>query len=231
MPKDGVSSAAAREANQTSASNLSPAAGELLLSRSVNNHVRARIPAIACAVALAAWCFFVFHGAWIDLARADHSALLEERLFFDTRAAYAWHLLGYQRTRIMSGEDLVLSRPLFDAWHAVLEGLLEVGGLERGLLGIAVHALTVIAVFRFALRWLPIGLALLAGLAIASPLAGIDLVVWRHATPYGLAVCFLAFSKSFSACWIGRVNGSSSGWSRSRWPWNRSGLCAASRPL
>jgi hypothetical protein len=57
-----------------------------------------------------------------------------------------------------------------------------------------VHALTVVAVFRFALRWLPIGLALLAGLAIASPLAGIDLVVWRHATPYGLAVCFLAFA-------------------------------------
>ena len=160
----------------------------------MNSHVRARIPAIACAVALAAWCFFVFRGAWIDLARADHLALLEERLFFDTRAGYAWHLLGYQRTRILSGEDLVLSRPLFDAWHAVLEGLLEVDGLERGLLGIAVHALTVVAVFRFALRWLPIGLALLAGLAIASPVAGIDLVVWRHATPYGLAVCFLAFA-------------------------------------
>jgi hypothetical protein len=160
----------------------------------VSNHVRARIPAIACAVALAAWCFFVFRGAWIDLARADHLALLEERLFFDTRAGYAWHLLGFQRTRILSREDLVLSRPLLDGWHAVLEGLLEVDGLQRGLLGIAAHALTVIAVFRFALRWLPIGLALLAGLAIASPLAGIDLVVWRHVTPYGLAVCFVALA-------------------------------------
>jgi hypothetical protein len=89
----------------------------------VNSHVRARIPAIACAVALAAWCFFVYRGAWIDLARADHSALLEERLFFDTRAEYAWHLLGYQRTRILSRENLVLSRPLLDAWHAVLEGI------------------------------------------------------------------------------------------------------------
>jgi hypothetical protein len=160
----------------------------------VNSLVRARIPAIACAVALAPWCFFVFRGAWIDLARADHLALLEERLFFQTRAAYAWHLLGYQRTRILSGEDLVLSRPLFDAWHAALEGLLEVDGLERGLIGISVHALIVVAVFRFAHRWLPIGLALLASLAIASPLPGIDLVIWRHATPYGLAVCFLAFA-------------------------------------
>ncbi len=129
-----------------------------------------------------------------NLARADHLALLEERLFFPTRAGYAWHLLGYQRTRILSGEDLVLSRPLFDAYHAVLEGLLEVDALERGMLGIAVHSATVLAVFAFARRWLPLGLAFLAGLAIASPLPGVDLVIWRHAAPYGLAVCFLALA-------------------------------------
>jgi hypothetical protein len=160
----------------------------------VNSHVRARIPAIACAVALAGWCGFVFQGMWIDLARADHLALLEERLFFPTRGAYAWHLLGYQRARILSGEDLVLSRPLFDAWHAVLEGLLEVDGLVRGLVGIAVHALTVLAVFRFARRWVPLWLATLACLAIASPLPGVDLVVWRHVTPYAFGVCFLALA-------------------------------------
>ena len=50
--------------------------------------------------------------------------------------------LGFQRTRILSHEDLVLSRPLLDGWHAVLEGLLEVDGRERGLIGIAAHALT-----------------------------------------------------------------------------------------
>jgi hypothetical protein len=160
----------------------------------VNSQLRARIPAIGGAVLLLAWCAFVFRGTWIDLARADHLALLEERLLFPTRAAYAWHLLGYQRTRILSGEDLVLSRPLFDAYHALLEGVLEVDGLERGLLGIAVHALTVVAVYSFARRWLPLGLAVLAGLAVASPLPGVDLVVWRHVTPYGLAVCFLALA-------------------------------------
>jgi hypothetical protein len=162
----------------------------------VNSHVRARIPAIAGGAVLAAWCAFVFQGMWIDLARADHLALLEERLLFPTRSAYAWHLLGYQRTRILSGEDLVLSRPLFDAYHALLEGILEVDGLQRGLLGIAVHVLTVLAMFQLARRWLPIGLAMLASLAIASPLPGIDLVVWRHATPYGVAVCFLALAAS-----------------------------------
>jgi hypothetical protein len=144
------------------------------------------------AVVLSLWTLFVYRRGLWSLPRGDQLGFLMERDRIDGTLDWLVHCLLYNRSRVLTGEAHYLFRPL----HSFTLGLEEVwfrhAPLAQGLLSLALHVAVVFALYRLVGRLAGSGTALLATVAFATQYAGMEMIVWRHISPYMWASLFLA---------------------------------------
>jgi hypothetical protein len=138
--------------------------------------------------------FWIYRDGIADIPRGDELGYLREKDIVAPGAPWFWHVVSFTRTRLLSGENHVMFRPLFGAYTALTMAS-EPGrwSVARGVLGILLHFAAVLALVRLVAIRYPRGTALLVALPFAAQYSGLEMVVWQHIHGYLLGlVLFLA---------------------------------------
>ena len=142
---------------------------------------------------LVLFCFVIYWPGLIALPRADHSFILNERQFYDNDIDFFINLLSFSRTRHIAPGDVFLFRPGTTGVLAVLDIYFRSNLYLQGALSILLHAVAVFSAYLIFQR-LKIGTlatySLLAILLVQYP--GMDLILWRHISPYIFALVFFS---------------------------------------
>jgi hypothetical protein len=159
--------------------------------------------AIIVAV-LTAWSFFVYRHGLYALPRGDQLPFLDERARFPETGAWLLHTLSYTRTRFLTGDGHYMFRPLHGFVLGSEEVLFRDDALAQGLLSIGLHTAVVLVLY-FLVRWVadPV-VAFLASVVYATEYPGMEMVLWRHISPYMLAPLFLGLGlHALRRAWTG----------------------------
>ena len=151
---------------------------------------------ILFSLLLLAWIFWLYGGARIDLAYEDHAAFEQELSFYSSFSDRLVHALTYDRSHVLVPDLSGFARPLFWAYHALLEVVLDVDELQRGVIGLVVHWLVACTFYATARRWGSELVAWAATWSVATVYTGLNLVLWRHMLPYQLALAGIAIASS-----------------------------------
>ena len=142
-------------------------------------------------LALSLWTLFVYRRGLWSLPRGDQLGFLMERDRIDGTADWLVHCLLYNRSRVLTGEAHYLFRPL----HSFTLGLEEVAfryePLAQGLLSLALHVAVAFVLYRLVGRLAGTAVTMLATVAFATQYAGMEMIIWRHISPYMWASLFL----------------------------------------
>src|SRR4029453_1757276 len=104
-------------------------------------------------------------------------------------APWFWHIVSFTRTRLLSGENHVMFRPLLGAFTALTMWSEPIRwSVPRGILGVLLHFAAVVALVRLLTVRYPRGTGLLVALPFAAQYAGLEMVVWQHIHGYLLGV-------------------------------------------
>jgi hypothetical protein len=154
-------------------------------------HDRPRWQDPIVVVALSLWTLVVYRRGLWSLPRVDQLGFLMERDRIDGTTDWLLHCLFYNRARVLTGEAHYLFRPL----HSVTLGLEEVAfrhaPLAQGLLSLALHVAVAFVLYRLVGRLAGTAVAILATVAFATQYAGMEMIVWRHISPYMWSSLFL----------------------------------------
>ena len=137
---------------------------------------------------------WIYRDGIADIPRGDELGYLREKDVVPPGAPWFWHIVSFTRTRLLSGENHIMFRPLFGAFTALtMWGEPLRWAVPRGILGVLLHFAAVVAVVRLLRVRYPRGTALLVALPFAAQYSGLEMVVWQHIHGYlvGL-VLFLA---------------------------------------
>jgi hypothetical protein len=137
---------------------------------------------------------WIYRDGIADIPRGDELGYLREKDVVPPGAPWFWHVVSFTRTRLLSGENSVMFRPLLGAFTALT--LWSDPGrwsVARGVLGVLLHFAAVLALVRLVAIRYPRGTALLLALPFAAQYSGLEMVVWQHIHGYLLGlVLFLA---------------------------------------
>lgn len=152
---------------------------------------RSRIPGeLLLFLALTALGLLVFRDGLIAVARHDHFYFMRERLYYATDREFLGAVLSYNRIRHILPGDTFLFRPGTHLLLGFLDLFFREHLLMRGLFSLLLHGMTVYFLLRLLRLVLPVFPALLLVLPFAVPYAGMEMVFWRHVSPYMLMLIF-----------------------------------------
>jgi hypothetical protein len=134
---------------------------------------------------LLACLFWIYRDGIADLPRGDELGYLREKDVVPPGAEWFWHIVSFTRTRLLSGENPVMFRPLFGAYTALTMWSEPMRwSVPRGIGGVLLHFTAVVALVRLLRVRYPVGTALLIALPFAAQYAGLEMVVWQHIHGY-----------------------------------------------
>lgn len=137
-------------------------------------------------------CFFIYRYGWIDFPRADHVlGFLPEADRFSDPWEYLKNVISYNRTRTLHPGDVALFRPLTHLWLGLIEVLGRTNLYFKGLVSLALHGALSASLFVWSRKRLPLGLSIGAALFFAAQFSGLEMILWRHISPYMASVFFL----------------------------------------
>jgi hypothetical protein len=168
--------------------------------------------AIVLAV-LVGWSFFVYRHGLYALPRGDQLPFLDERARFPDAGGWLLHAISYTRTRFLTGDSHLMFRPLHGLMLGVEALLFRDAALAGGVLSVALHAAVVVVLY-FVVRWFadPF-VAFLASFVYATEYPGMEMVLWRHISPYLLVPIFLgAGLHALRGAWVGVRSWGSAVW-------------------
>jgi hypothetical protein len=135
-------------------------------------------------MALALWTLFVYRRGLWSLPRGDQLGFLMERDRIDGTADWLLHCLFFNRARVLTGEAHYLFRPLHNLTLGLEEVAFRHAPLAQGLFSLALHVAVAFVLYRLVGRLAGTAVALLATVAFATQYAGMEMIVWRHISPY-----------------------------------------------
>jgi hypothetical protein len=144
---------------------------------------------------------FIYQFGLLDYARGEQITYMKERYYYPNDWQWFLHSLNYTRTRLLDVGDTFLFRPGFYAVVAMFDIFLRDQPMIVGLSSIVLHWLVAILLYLLLRIHFKGTFAFLFALFFASQYAGIDLIVWRHLSPYMVSIVFalagflIAFSK------------------------------------
>lgn len=150
---------------------------------------RDRVRLFAGFFVLGVLVFWTYRFGFIDFPRTDQLTYDAEKAQFDGATAWFWHALSYNRTRFQGQGDAILFRP---GLHSVLalESIFDGARKVTGVLSVLMHLSVVILLYVSLREIYPGTEALLYAALLAVQFAGIEMILWRHISPYMLSVAF-----------------------------------------
>ena len=134
---------------------------------------------------LLACLFWIYRDGIADIPRGDELGYLREKDLVPSGAEWFWHTVSFTRTRLLSGENHQMFRPLFGAYTALTMWSEPIRwSVPRGILGVLLHFAVVAALVRLVSLRHPRGTAMLVALPFAAQYSGLEMVVWQHIHGY-----------------------------------------------
>ena len=135
--------------------------------------------------------YFLYHQGLVALPRADHTFILSERVFYSSDWEFFKSMVSFSRTRHVSPGDAFLFRPGTHALLAITDIFLRPNLIAIGLLSVFWHSIVAWTIFliSYVLGYFRIGL--LFSILFLIQYSGMDMIMWRHISPYMFSLIFL----------------------------------------
>jgi len=134
--------------------------------------------------------FFIYRLGFAALPRVDQFYFMEERKFFVSDWDYFWHVISFTRSAMIGPADPFLFRPGFFAVLAILDICFRANLYVAGFFSVSLNAFVVFLLYRLVQKMTNGWMGLLAGTLFLLQYPGIEMVIWRHASPYMLGILF-----------------------------------------
>jgi hypothetical protein len=135
--------------------------------------------------------YFLYRQGLVALPRADHTFILSERGFYSSEWEFFKSMVSFSRTRHVSPGDAYLFRPGTHALLAITDIFLRPNLIAIGLLSVFWHSIVAWTIFliSYVLGYFRIGL--LFSILFLIQYSGMDMIMWRHISPYMFSLIFL----------------------------------------
>lgn len=141
--------------------------------------------------------FVIYSYGLIDAPKRDHRVYMHERMMFSNTWDWFWHSVSFNRTRVYCTGDYYLFRPAHMAVLAIIDIFFRGNNTATGLFSIFFVGFSAFCLSELIALLLNKPLGVLFGLTFLSNYAGMELVLWRHISPYILAIGFFALACRF----------------------------------
>jgi hypothetical protein len=138
----------------------------------------------------------IFKPGLLMFPKKDHFFFMLGRQLFDNDITWFLQTLSYNRTRLLYPGDYFAFRPVLMAILGLEDIFLRHNLLALGIIGCGLFSFTTTVLFTIIRRLAGLFPALALAIIWCANLAGSELLLWQHITPYVLAPGFLfsAFS-------------------------------------
>ncbi|MCB1189915.1 MAG: hypothetical protein KDK90_05750 [Leptospiraceae bacterium] len=136
---------------------------------------------------------FIYKNGIVDTTRQDHFPYMHERVAFESDWDWFVHSISYSRTRFTNKGDYYLFRPGHMAVLAVSDIFWRDNPVIRGAIGFIILGMAAFSLHRVLSLILGSSIAFLFTMVFMTNYAGMEMVVWRHITPYLLSLSFFFF--------------------------------------
>lgn len=133
-------------------------------------------------------------GGLPNIPRRDEIYFLRERMLTHSPQEWIWHCLSFNRTRHSGHGDYYLFRPGLFGTHALLDVVFGYNVYVVGVSSLLMLLTCSFATYLALAKLVPRSLALLLAGLFCVQYAGIELVLWRHISPYLIALACLALA-------------------------------------
>ena len=125
------------------------------------------------------------------LPRSDHAGFMGEREFASSDFQFFWRSLFYNQTRVLDRGDFFLFRPAMTGLLAIMDILFRKNLFLMGAVSILMHGLVAFSLYLVLTTLVSrVSSLFLAGMLLTFA-PGLEMVFWRHISPYLLSFFFL----------------------------------------
>ena len=139
----------------------------------------------------------LYEDSVIALPRGDHASVLKERLFYSSEWDFLINMLSYSRMHQGASGDAFLFRPGTTGLLGLLDIYLRHNLFAIGALSIIWHAFVAWSIFIFGRSIHQIRAGFFLAFLFLAQYAGMELVLWRHISPYMFSLIFFGMGLSF----------------------------------
>jgi len=134
----------------------------------------------------------LYYKGIIALPKADHAFVLAERDFYKSDWEFFKSMVSFSRTRHVAPGDAFLFRPGTHALLGLIDIFLRPNLSAIGFLSIIWHAMTAWTIFLTGKLLKRPWVGFLLGIWFLVQFSGIDMILWRHISPYMFSLIFLS---------------------------------------
>jgi hypothetical protein len=157
-------------------------------------------------VALTVASFSLYSRQYWEIGRRDQLPYMRERAYFPSDWDWFWHSVNFTRERLLMRGDAFLYRPILFGIHALNDIFFRHRPEIQGSFSIFFWALAAFAFFKFCEGYFSRTFSFLWSVLFLAHATAFELVLWRHISPYILAVAFvtlaLALVNAKKSAWI-----------------------------
>lgn len=136
--------------------------------------------------------FAIYRYGIFDLPRIDHLFFLKEQEFEKSNLDFFLRIISYNRSAHIAHGDYFLYRPGFFGYLAFVTIFFRENLLIAGVLSLIWHAITSFVLFLLIKRISGTRLALFLSLVFCVQYAGMEMLIWRHISPYMIGLIFFS---------------------------------------
>jgi len=136
------------------------------------------------------WAFWIYRFGAIAFPRQDHFSLIMDRALFGNDWDYFWNAVSFNKTRTMFPGDYYLFRPFTHGALALIDIFFRHDMYVMGKISIFWHAFVSFFLYLFASKFTRRSIGFLLAFIFATQYPGLEMVIWRHVSPYMLGLLF-----------------------------------------
>ena len=161
------------------------------------------------------WSFWIYRSGLAAFPREDHFSFIRDRWLLNSDWDFLLHALSYSRTRFFFQGDYYLFRPAMHGLLALIDIFFRHNLYVVGALSIVWHGICSFFLYLVISKIVNRPSAFLMSAVFVTQYAGMEMIVWRHISPYMFGIFFFGLgmlvlhqsegsrAPKKMACWAG----------------------------
>lgn len=139
------------------------------------------------------WSLWVYRYGIFALPRQDHYSFMFDRALFHSDWDYFWHIISFTKTRTTFPGDYYLFRPATHGFLALIDIFYRDNLYTAGKISILWHGFASFFLYLFTSKYSGKKIGFLLALIFVTQYPGLEMIIWRHVSPYILGLLFFTF--------------------------------------
>ncbi len=152
--------------------------------------IRAFLINLSILVFMILWSFWIYRYGIYAFPRQDHFSFMFDRSLFQNDWDYFWHVISFSKTRTTFPGDYYLFRPATHGILALIDIFFRSDLYTAGRISIFWHGITAFVLYLFTSKFSGRMIGFILAFVFATQYPGLEMVIWRHVSPYMLGLCF-----------------------------------------